>query len=352
MKLSIVFIPYYGILSMESTMSLVSIEQLQNEYERVLLARDMQPEMATKLAAGFVEMANEGTYSHGINRFPVFIEQVDKGQIKLNEVPKCVNSMGALEQWDCNFGPGVLNGLICSERAMELAKEFGIGMVGMRNSNHWMRGGTYVLKMAREGFAGIASTNSIAVMPAWGGKDHRVGSNPLIMAIAGDPPMLVDCSMSQYSYGQLQNYVLADKQLPVVGGFDDNGELTTDPHTLWENKRLLPMGFWKGSSMAIILDMMLTAITGGNSVPALTEDMGGEFGVSQFLIAIDLSKTMEQGRYAEEMKRIRDYVLASEPAETGSVMIAGSEIQNFIERHEKAGGIEIHDEIWEQITSL
>jgi 3-dehydro-L-gulonate 2-dehydrogenase len=333
-------------------MPLVTLEKLQSEYERVLLARDMKPEMATRLAAGFVEMANEGTYSHGINRFPVFIEQVDKGQIKLNEVPKCVNSMGALEQWDCNFGPGVLNGLICSDRAMELAKEHGIGMVGMRNSNHWMRGGTYVLRMAREGFAGIASTNSIAVMPAWGGKDHRIGSNPLIMAIAGDPPVLVDCSMSQFSYGQLQNFVLADKELPVEGGFDDNGELTKDPHVLWENKRLVPMGFWKGSSMSIVLDMMLTAICGGNSVPALTEDMGGEFGVSQFLIAIDLSKTMEPTQFSAEMKRIRDYVLASEPAETGSVMIAGSEIEGFMTKHENAGGIEVHQEIWSQIQAL
>ena len=189
-------------------------------------------------------------------------------------------------------------------------------------------------------------------MPAWGGKDHRVGSNPLIMAIAGDPPVVVDCSMTQFSYGQLQNFVLADKELPVVGGFDNEGNLTKDPHVLWENKRLLPMGFWKGSSMAIVLDMMLTAITGGNSVPALTEDMGGEFGVSQFLIAIDLSKTMGEGQYAQEMKRIRDYVLASEPAETGSVMIAGSEIQNFIDKHAAAGGIEINDGIWDQITSL
>lgn len=209
-------------------MPLVSTEKLQQEYERILLARDMKPEMATKLAAGFVEMANEGTYSHGINRFPVFIDQVDKGQIKLNAEPECVNSMGALEQWDCNFGPGVLNGLLCAERAMELARDYGIGMVGMRNSNHWMRGGAYVLKMAREGFAGIASTNSIAVMPAWGGKDHRVGSNPLIMAIAGDPPVVVDCSMTQFSYGQLQNFVLADKELPVVGGFDNEGNLTKD----------------------------------------------------------------------------------------------------------------------------
>ena len=80
--------------------------------------------------------------------------------------------------------------------------------------------------------------------------------------------------------------------------------------------------------------------------------MGGEFGVSQFLIAIDLSKTMESSRYAQEMKRIKEYVLASEPAETGSVMIAGSEIQTFLDKHQKQGGIEIHDEIWDQIKAL
>lgn len=333
-------------------MPLITIDELQNQYERVLLKRGMENASAKKLAAGFVEMANEGTYSHGINRFPVFIEQVDQGHIKLNATPECVNKFEALEQWDCHFGPGVLNGLICAERAMELAEKYGIGMVAMRNSNHWMRGGAYVLKMARRGFAGIASTNSVAVMPAWGGKDHRIGSNPLIMSMPGNPPVLVDCSMSQYSYGQLQNYVLADKELPVVGGFDDEGNLTTDPHVLWKNKRLLPMGFWKGSSMSIVLDMLLTAVTGGYSVPALTEDMQAEFGVSQFLLAIDLNKTMSGDALEREMTRIRDYVLASEPAETGKVMIAGAEIQDFIDKHQRQGGIEIHDEIWQQIIQL
>ncbi|SHO55335.1 3-dehydro-L-gulonate 2-dehydrogenase [Vibrio quintilis] len=333
-------------------MPLISLKELQHQFESALTKRGMLPDSAAKLAAGFVEMANEGTYSHGINRFPVFIDQVDQGHINLNATPECVKSIGALEQWDCHLGPGVLNGLICSERAIELAREYGIGMVAMKNSNHWMRGGAYVLKMARAGLAGIASTNSIAVMPAWGGKDHRVGSNPLIMAMPGDPPVLVDCSMTQYSYGQLQNYVLADKELPVVGGFDDEGNLTRDPHVLWENKRMLPMGFWKGSSMAIVLDMLITAVSGGHSVPALTDDVGAEFGVSQFLIAIDVSQTMNSHQLGEEMQRIKDYVLASEPAESGQVMIAGSEIERFIEQHKQQGGIEIHDEIWQQILSL
>ncbi len=333
-------------------MALVSLDKLHAEYQRILLKRGMDQHDADRLAQGFVDMANEGIYSHGINRFPVFISQVDQGQIDLHAKPECVNQIGALEQWDCHFGPGVLNGLVCADRAMALAKQNGIGMVAMKNSNHWMRGGAYVLKMAREGFIGIGATNSTAVMPAWGGKDHRIGSNPLVMAIAGEPPMLVDCSMSQYSYGQLQNHVLADKPLAVIGGYDDQGQLTTDPHTLWQNKRILPMGFWKGSSMSIILDMMLTALSDGFSVPALTEDQKGEFGVSQFLIAIDISKTIQAEKFGPEMQRIRDYVLASEPAEEGHISIAGSNIQRFIDQHKAAGGIEIHDEIWSQIIAL
>ncbi|WP_073580228.1 3-dehydro-L-gulonate 2-dehydrogenase [Vibrio quintilis] len=333
-------------------MPVIPLEEIQVRFKQALLKRDMPPESAEKLAAGFVEMANEGVYSHGINRFPVFISQVDQGHINLNATPECVNSFGALEQWDCHLGPGILNGLTCSERAMELARDYGIGMVAMRNSNHWMRGGTYALKMAREGFAGIAATNSIAVMPAWGAKDCRIGNNPLMMAIAGEPPVLVDCSMSQYSNGQLQNHALAGQSLSVPGGFDNDGNPTTDPDVLLDNKRLMPMGFWKGSSLSIVLDMMLTAISGGNSVRALTEDVGAEFGVSQFLIAIDISKTMGQAQFKQEMQRIRAYVLASEPGETGQVKIAGSGIQAYIDKHQLQGGIEIHPEIWQQILSL
>ncbi len=333
-------------------MPIIAIEQLQSEYKRILLSRGMTEERATQLADSFVEMGNEGVYSHGINRFPVFIAQVDNGDVQLNAEPECVAKMGALEQWDCHLGPGVLNAHICADRAMELAKEYGIGMVGMRNTNHWMRGGTYVLKMARQGFAGIGATNTIAVMPPWGGKECRIGNNPLVMAVAGDPPALVDCSMSQFSYGQIQNHILAEKELPVYGGYDDDDHLTKDPNVIWENRRTLPMGYWKGSSLSIVLDMLITAVSGGLSVPQVTEDKQAEFGVSQFLIAIDLSKTMNSHRLVEEMRRIRDYVMSSEPAEEGDIRIGGSNIQSYLEKHARQGGIDIHPDIWEKITAL
>ena len=84
-----------------------------------------------------------------------------------------------------NMGPGVLNALYCADRAMELADQYGIGMVGIRNTTHWMRGGTYGLYAARKGYAAIMWTNTESVMPPWGAKECRLGNNPFVMAVPG-----------------------------------------------------------------------------------------------------------------------------------------------------------------------
>ncbi len=112
------------------------------------------------------------------------------------------------------------------DRAIELAADHGIGLVALRNANHWMRGGSYGWQAAEKGYIGICWTNSIAVMPPWGAKECRIGTNPLIVAIPSTPITMVDMSMSMFSYGMLEVNRLAGRQLPVDGGFDDEGNLT------------------------------------------------------------------------------------------------------------------------------
>ena len=115
------------------------------------------------------------------------------------------------------------------DRAIELAADHGIGLVALRNANHWMRGGSYGWQAAEKGYIGICWTNSIAVMPPWGAKECRIGTNPLIVAIPSTPITMVDMSMSMFSYGMLEVNRLAGRQLPVDGGFDDEGNLTKEP---------------------------------------------------------------------------------------------------------------------------
>ena len=90
---------------------------------------------------------------------------------------------GAFERWDGHRGFGPLNAKLAMDRAVELAKEFGMGIVALGNNNHWMRGGNYGWQAADQGCIGICWSNTCPNMPAWGGMDRKIGNNPLIFAV-------------------------------------------------------------------------------------------------------------------------------------------------------------------------
>ena len=204
----------------------VTFEQLKAAFNRVLISRGVDSETADACAEMFARTTESGVYSHGVNRFPRFIQQLENGDIIPDAQPKRITSLGAIEQWDAQRSIGNLTAKKMMDRAIELAADHGIGLVALRNANHWMRGGSYGWQAAEKGYIGICWTNSIAVMPPWGAKECRIGTNPLIVAIPSTPITMVDMSMSMFSYGMLEVNRLAGRQLPVDGGFDDEGNLT------------------------------------------------------------------------------------------------------------------------------
>ncbi|MBW6537150.1 MAG: Ldh family oxidoreductase, partial [Mariniphaga sp.] len=121
----------------------VPFKEMKSEFKRILLKYNFSEEKAGKCAKVFAINSLEGIYSHGVYRFPRFVEYLQKGFVKSEAEPKLVHTAGALEQWDGNLGPGILNAEFCTNRAMEIADKNGIGCVSIANTNHWMRGGTY-----------------------------------------------------------------------------------------------------------------------------------------------------------------------------------------------------------------
>lgn len=249
----------------------VTFEELKAAFNRVLLDRGVKAETADACAEMFARTTESGVYSHGVNRFPRFIQQLDAGDIIPDAQPKRVMTLGAIEQWDAQRSIGNLTAKKMMDRATELASDHGIGLVALRNANHWMRGGSYGWQAAEKGYIGICWTNSIAVMPAWGSKECCIGTNPLIVAIPSNPITMVDMSMSMFSYGMLEVNRTAGRALPVDGGFDDEGHLTREPGVIEKNRRILPMGYWKGSGLSIVLDMIATLLSNGSSVAEVTQ---------------------------------------------------------------------------------
>ena len=334
-------------------MKRIAYEEMKRQFARVLESRGFSAEDARSAAEIFAQNSLAGVYSHGLNRFPRVVEYLDKGEIDPNARATCVMRMGAIERWDGHRGFGPLNAWRAMERACALAKEYGVGVVALGNNNHWMRGGTYGWLAADLGCIGICWSNTMPNMPAWGGKDRKIGNNPLVMAVprSNGEHAVIDCAVSQFSYGKIEDCRLRGVQLPVPGGYNEAGELTTDPAEIEKTWRVLPMGYWKGSGLSIVLDLIATVLTNGNSV-AKIGTFGDEIGLTQIMIAIDPGKFNTSGETDDIVNGILADVKASVPAQEGGEVFYPGEMELVRIRENRAQGIPVIEEVWQRVLAM
>ena len=234
-------------------------------------------------------------------------------------------------------------------RAIALAKINGIGCVAIKNTNHWMRAGTYGWQAAEAGLMGICFTNTIANLPPWGGIDPRLGNNPMVIAIPRKGGHVVlDMAVSQYSVGKLTQYKTRNETLPLPGGYDENGNLSTDAAAILQSARLLPVGFWKGSGLSLVIDLLVTVLSQGNSTAKVTHG-GSESGVSQVFICIK----PDNGDYISQLiEEIIDYTKSSRPEhEGGSIFYPGENTLRTRGRSLKEGVL-VDEAVWKKVMEM
>ena len=254
----------------------------------ILEQKGFSAERAQECARLFAETTRDGVYSHGVNRFPRFLSTIENGAVIPGAEPQLVSANGALERWDGKYGPGNLNAQSSMARAIALAHEHGIGCVALAHTNHWMRGGSYGWQAADAGMIALCWTNTLPNLPAWGATTASLGNNPLVIAAprAGGH-LVLDMAISQFSYGALTSYRERGEMLPVPGGFDSDGNLTRDPGAIELSFRSLPIGYWKGAGLSLMLDLLAATLSGGLAVFEIPQDPLRESGLSQVFLAID-----------------------------------------------------------------
>jgi len=330
----------------------IPFEQMQYEFKRILLDHQFTEDQANRCARIFAVNSLEGIYSHGVNRFERFIRHIQKGHIRVEQQPVLTKAFGALEQWDGQLGPGPLNAQFSTNRAMEIAGEYGLGAVALANTNHWMRGGTYGWQAAKEGFAFIGWTNTEANMPAWGTKDSRLGNNPLIFAVPfQDEAIVLDFAMSQYSYGKMESKKREGEQLPYPGGFNQKGELSTDPSEILESGRALPIGYWKGAGLSLLLDILAAILSAGLPTHQISQ-REDEYGVSQVFIAMDLKKLSNYPSIESTISDIIDDLKQSAADKPETQVRYPGENVVAIRNENLKNGIPVNKQIWDAIKKL
>lgn len=331
----------------------ITFAALKTEFKRVLLAKGCDEATADLSAQLLTETSCDGVYSHGVNRFARVVDYIEKGYINVKAKPSLTAQMGAFERWDGNLGLGNVNAKLSMDRAIALAREHGIGCVALANTNHWLRGGSYGWQAAESGCVGICWTNTQPNMPAWGARDRRIGNNPFIMAVPREAGhVVVDIAMAQFSYGQMENKALRGELLPVPGGYDAQGNLSADPQEIAKTWRVLPIGYWKGSALSIVLDLVATVLSGGRSVTAVGKMSADEYGVSQMFIAIDAQRIAGQDHLTAAVNEVIDNLHGSERVDPAQGVLYPGENSLAIRTTNLRDGIPVDDGVWAKIKSL
>jgi 3-dehydro-L-gulonate 2-dehydrogenase len=329
-------------------MKRIPFEQVHQTLANVLRGLGFAAHRAEMCARLFAETTRDGVYTHGLNRFPRFVAMIRNGAIDVSAEPIPVAQFGALERWDGRYGPGNLNAYAAMERAMALSREHGIACVALANTNHWMRGGTYGWQAAEAGLIGMCWTNTMPNLPPWGGSEPCIGNNPLVIGVPrAKGPVVLDMAMSQFSYGALESYRNRGELLPMDGGFDADGNLTRDPGAIETSQRPLPVGYWKGSGLVIVLDAMAALLSLGNATYQIPPDPLREVGVSQVFVAMNPAAV--GGCTDDVLDGIADSLHRCSPQ--GSVRYPGQRTLQIRAENMRLG-LPVDEVVWTEIEAL
>lgn len=283
---------------------------------------------------------------HGpVSRIEIQLNQSQDGQLLSSEI--IVVNVYFIKSFYGN-----LNAYACTKRAIALAKQHTIGCVALSDTNHWMRPGNYGLMAVEENCIGIFWTNTCPNMPPWGGRDARLGNNPITLAIPhGDTPVLVDVAMSMFSYGKLEAYKRSGRELPVEGGLNKDQQPTKNAAEILETHQSYPIGYWKGSGLSLALDLIASALAGGRTTRQVGE-LPLETELSQVFICINLDALPDKDDIAANIEATLRDMETSTPVEEGRPVHFPGEHMAEVRKDNMENGIPVEDAIWQQVLAL
>ena len=242
-----------------------SADALRGFTSRAFEAAGLPGADAAQVAALMVEADLVGADAHGIFRLPQYIRRIQGGAVNRTPHIAVTRTAPAAAMVDGDNGMGHLVMVRAAETAVELAREAGIGWVGVRRSNHAGPASIYAAMPVAHGMAGLYSAVASANhMAPWGGVDSLLGTNPLAIGVPNgeQPPVILDIATTVVSYGTVKNHALQGK--PLDEGWmisRATGAPLTDSARSNEGV-LLPIGGYKGAGLALMLGLLAGTLNG------------------------------------------------------------------------------------------
>lgn len=286
---------------------IITIEEAKQFAKAASCAHGIPEEEARILADILIETDMRGIMTHGLIRLPEYLDRIDGGGMV------AALSLEKLRDWDWGGALDAGNGIghVAAYKGMEWtiekAKKLGIGMATMRMSNHFGMASYYSLMAAKQGMIGLVASNTAPLMAPWGGKEVKIGNNPLAIAVPGIKfPISFDMANSIAARSKLYTAERENKQIPKGWALNSQGNETTDPTEAIKGA-LLSMAGHKGYGLALMIDMLTGVLSGGTVSPNIKNkyDYSSPRDVGHFFLAINIEHFLPLNEF---LKRADSYV--------------------------------------------
>jgi LDH2 family malate/lactate/ureidoglycolate dehydrogenase len=283
--------------------------------ESILAGNGVPPENASIIAHCLVLADLRGVDSHGINRIPSYMERVRQGVLDATASPSINQLTPVVAQVDGRNGFGFLAANAGMARAVEMARDFGIGLVSVKHSNHFGMSAWVVQQAVDAGMMSLVFTNSSPALPVWGGREKLMGVSPLACGVpAGkERPFILDMAPSVAARGKIYKAARRGEKIPSDWALDADGRQTDDPESALGGV-MLPMGGPKGSALAVMMDVFSGVLSGSAFAGGVTNpyDASKPADVGHFLVAVKPDLFMGLEEFKERMDYLYQRVVGSE----------------------------------------
>ena len=314
----------------------------------------LEAEPAATVAETLVWTSLRGVDSHGVARVPVYVERLQTGVLNNHPRPQVVSRHAAIAVIDGDHGPGQVAAVAATDLSIELAREYGVGVVSVRRSGHYGAAAFYAMRAAEAGLIGVSMTNTEPLVIPYGGAGAALGTNPIALAApsAGGRIFNVDMATSQVAINRIFNARDEGRPIPEGWGVDEHGETTTDAAKV---QFAVPLGGYKGYGLALLVEI-LCGVLAGAGVRGGVGDLysGGEVrqDTGHFHLAIDPERTVGRDAFAGVLGGLLDELRAIPPARGFDEVLVAGDPEDRSRAQRERDGVPIEPALWAKLSAL
>ncbi|RAK22072.1 ureidoglycolate dehydrogenase (NAD+) [Anoxybacillus vitaminiphilus] len=331
---------------------IVFFEELKELCAKKLTKAGVKPEHAEIIADVLVHADLRGVSSHGVLRTEHYVKRVKAGGINCDPNITVKETGPVTAVVDGNDGFGHVISKYAMEYAIKLAKEKGVGMVGVVNSSHCGALSYYVRQAASENLIGMAMSHTDKVVVPFGGARPFFGTNPIAYGFPArkNKPVILDMATSNVAFGKVLHARETGKSIPADWGVDENGKPTTNPH---EVQALLPFAGAKGYGLAMTVDIFSGILVGaafGPHIVPMYGDYDKKRKLGHFYCAINPAMFTDLQSFLENMDKMIDEIHEIQPAEGFERVMVPGEPEQLREEERMKNGIPVPESIYNYLT--